>query len=434
MAAKEAERRALNMANTSTVQKKPVVAIPASDSKSSYVHVDTPASATCAQKATDRGTMFMFVCDLDKLGTSVARFRNKLDTTFPDPKTCSHADIVHTDTAKDHIVLAMKFSNARSVQSVAKKLDLVDENGNIEWYNLLIFHGNFNNALAYLIHATLIASVTKAQYDPSLVHANFDYEARIKQITIHVKKHMSETLKTIREYADKKYSLATLLSKIGMFEYMVNARRILYAYKQVKDFEHTEFLEKFKNKIAPVIIMGDWLTAHADDEYSKFYNPETFSYELSRQHYTYEKNLKANKFLKYSTADKVAIFQAFIKKQKIDNCTIIEPPQYGYAIKDVRALLFMIDNIDGAYKTQARLDALSVARKMTFDATQHNLFIKDARTKTPLNCEYAGMICEGELPFDLDDQHLPNGVIYLGLNSDYKKFIQKNGLDPNLIR
>lgn len=86
--------------------------------------------------------------------------------------------IVHDKDAGEepHIHCMMSFQNARSIRNVAKLLG--DNEERIEKWD-----DKPNNGFAYLIHATEKArSEGKYQYDPSEVHANFDYNARIEEI------------------------------------------------------------------------------------------------------------------------------------------------------------------------------------------------------------------------------------------------------------
>lgn len=75
-----------------------------------------------------------------------------------------------------HIHVMLSFSNARSLNSVAKSVN--DTPNYIEKWN-----GEANNGFAYLVHATEKARREhKFRYDESCVRANFDYPALMRSI------------------------------------------------------------------------------------------------------------------------------------------------------------------------------------------------------------------------------------------------------------
>lgn len=86
------------------------------------------------------------------------------------------------EPAKKHVHLMLSYENARSINSIAKKLG--DKPQYIEKWE-----GKAENGYSYLIHATK-NSITKHQYDPSEVIANFNYQEEMKRITEEVKRSM----------------------------------------------------------------------------------------------------------------------------------------------------------------------------------------------------------------------------------------------------
>lgn len=84
------------------------------------------------------------------------------------------------EPAKDHVHVMMSFENARSVNSIAKKL------GDKPQY-LQKWTKNEGNGYSYLIHATE-KSINKHQYPPENVKANFNYLEEMRRITEKVKK------------------------------------------------------------------------------------------------------------------------------------------------------------------------------------------------------------------------------------------------------
>lgn len=82
-----------------------------------------------------------------------------------------------------HVHAMFRYTNARSIKNVAKILG--DKPQYIEYWD------NFDNGLSYLIHATDNA-LTKHQYSPTEVRANFDYLGEIKKIEKSVSKAQNE--------------------------------------------------------------------------------------------------------------------------------------------------------------------------------------------------------------------------------------------------
>ncbi len=82
--------------------------------------------------------------------------------------------------AADNVHVMMQFSNARSVNQIAKEIG--DNPQSIE-----IWKGDVNNGFAYLVHATKEAR-HKHQYSFSEVRANFDYTEYMQKMSQKVKK------------------------------------------------------------------------------------------------------------------------------------------------------------------------------------------------------------------------------------------------------
>lgn len=75
---------------------------------------------------------------------------------------------------EDHAHIMLSFKNARSINSVAKQL-------NVKPQYIEKWDGLAENGFAYLVHATEDAK-DKFQYSPSEVIANFDYSVELKRI------------------------------------------------------------------------------------------------------------------------------------------------------------------------------------------------------------------------------------------------------------
>lgn len=84
------------------------------------------------------------------------------------------------EPVEEHVHLMISYENGRSVKNTAKKLK--DKPQYIQ-----IWNGKAENGYSYLIHATK-DSITKYQYSPSEVRANFNYQEEIRRITEKVEK------------------------------------------------------------------------------------------------------------------------------------------------------------------------------------------------------------------------------------------------------
>lgn len=125
----------------------------------------------------------MYAQQLTHLYPDISDRQGKLDRLIErverlDPK--QYALIVHDHDVdpngkpvEPHVHMMLSFINARSLASVAKQIG--DKPQYIEQWT-----GNANNGYAYLVHRTK-DSVTRYQYDPLDVIANFDYPALVTQ-------------------------------------------------------------------------------------------------------------------------------------------------------------------------------------------------------------------------------------------------------------
>lgn len=126
-------------------------------------------------------------------------------------KPKKYALIVHDKDAgkKPHVHCMFSFKNARWLHSIAKLLNEIDsDTQTIKAQQLEKWDNRANNGFAYLIHATAKARKEgKYQYDPSEVHANFDYPAMIMQIKaeIKVKKAEHSGNKTVQDLLNLLY-------------------------------------------------------------------------------------------------------------------------------------------------------------------------------------------------------------------------------------
>ncbi len=131
-----------------------------------------------------RAKNMMYTQQIDKLPAKTIEHLTELLEKLAPKK---YALILHDsdvnekgEPAEDHVHVMMSFENARSVNSIAKEL------GDEPQY-LQMWKGKDENGYAYLIHATE-KSISKHQYPPENVKANFNYLEEIRRITEEVKK------------------------------------------------------------------------------------------------------------------------------------------------------------------------------------------------------------------------------------------------------
>ena len=127
-----------------------------------------------SKKQSPRNRNMMYVQKIDHLpAKDLATLKDIIEQKV---KPNKYALIVH-NKEKDadgnpltpDIHVMMTFSNARSINSVAKTI------GDKPQY-IQVWSHNEENGYAYLVHATKTAQAAgKHQYDPSEVIANFDY-------------------------------------------------------------------------------------------------------------------------------------------------------------------------------------------------------------------------------------------------------------------
>lgn len=155
--------------------------------------------------------------------------------------------ITSTDevTIRKHLHVVLKFENARTISSVAKLFN--DKPQYVE-----VWRGKIENAYSYLLHRTSGAK-NKHQYDPKDVIANFDFEARIKQIQAKVKASKQNVNNSMLAYANGEISLSQLTEKIGPLEVAKRKKTIdnLSEILEKKYFE--EWVKKFDGEMCKVI-------------------------------------------------------------------------------------------------------------------------------------------------------------------------------------
>lgn len=154
-----------------------------------------------------------------------------------------------------HVHVMLSFENARSLNSVAKEL------GDKPQY-LQKWNGKAENGYSYLIHATT-GALSKRQYSPTEVIANFGYQELIQKITEEVEKK--------RQTANCNVLLNSLydgkITKEGM-EKLLNGSQYGRVKRQIEDvwckhlqFRAAEWWKKMKKSGKPIEVI--WISGEA---------------------------------------------------------------------------------------------------------------------------------------------------------------------------
>lgn len=187
----------------------------------------------------------MYVQQLDKMKITI----NQLDTSLK-KSGAEFAYIIHDKDkhedgtkVKDHIHVVVKFTNPRSLNSIAKLFK--DKQQYVE---IVKGENGYNNALGYLCHRTLNA-ISKFQYDPKDVVADFDYVKRLKLIQAKVHKSTSKdgVNKQIAAYANSEIDKDTLKASIGVLEMAKHSTLIKNIDAELDKTYFQEWIAKNKN-------------------------------------------------------------------------------------------------------------------------------------------------------------------------------------------
>lgn len=364
--------------------------------KYSDVHIDTPSSATIAQDPDQRARVFMIVSNIScpPMNGNVQTHVHLLQKYYPDRNLVRWDGCVHHDTPTRHHVTTLAFKNPHKVKSIAKSL-------HISVNQILIYHGNVNNALMYPFHATRSARLTKTQYDVSEGFANFDVRALYNRVTEHVKKHDNEYLRMIDQYITEQMSLDELAEKIGIVAYVKYSNKIEYAHQQVRNHDHRVFNRKHKNIPVRITILGG-------------------------------DNSDTDSNCNYSTGAKLLILRDLLNKKPQ---FYVDPRlSYFFGYDGQANIVTNYDDFLNANKNNRMYEFDAILKRLFYAPAQHDLYVTNKRDRVPLNCEHLYLVCSNKYPVELDLFTGARNMTVLKNNRDYEKFIQKNGLSANLIR
>ncbi|MBD5549181.1 MAG: hypothetical protein HDQ97_17645 [Lachnospiraceae bacterium] len=156
---------------------------------------------------------------------------------------------------EDHVHVMMSFENARSLNSIAKAL------GDKPQY-LQMWKGKAENGYSYLIHAT-DSSISKRQYSPEEVTANFDYQEEMQRIAEEVKR--SRQTANCQKLLDSLYKGE--ITKEGV-EKLLSGSQYGIAKRQIEDvwckhlqFQAAEWREEMKKSGKRIKVI--WISGEA---------------------------------------------------------------------------------------------------------------------------------------------------------------------------
>lgn len=161
----------------------------------------------------------------------------------------------HNKKAEDHVHVMLSFENARSVNSVAKELG--DKPQQIEKWT-----GKAENGYSYLIHATK-ASISKHQYSPEKVIANFNYLEEMRRITEEVKQSIQTANSTIllNSLYEGKITKENLEKKLNGSQYGRMKRQIEDVWSKYLQFQAAKWREEMKKSGKQIEVI--WISGEA---------------------------------------------------------------------------------------------------------------------------------------------------------------------------
>lgn len=207
-----------------------------------------------------RARQFMYVQDLNHLQIN---FKD-LDDILLKCGCIEYAWILH-DKDKDehgnlirpHIHVDLKFNNPRDISSISQIFNDQDQ-----YVQVIKGAHGWANMLAYLCHRT-INSIAKYQYDPSEVHANFDYAARLKIIMQKAQHNKVSVKNEIERYANGEIKRDELIKLIGNFAFAKNKNLIDNIESLLLQQEYEEWVKKFHNSGKKMFVYWLWGEAGA---------------------------------------------------------------------------------------------------------------------------------------------------------------------------
>lgn len=154
-----------------------------------------------------------------------------------------------------HVHVMMSFENARSVNSVAKEL------GDKPQY-LEMWKGKAENGYSYLIHATK-DSISKYQYPPENVKANFNYLEEMRRITKEVEQSIQTANSAILLNALYKGEITKeqLERKLNGNQYGRMKRQIEDVWSKHLQFQAAEWREEMKKSGKQIKVI--WISGEA---------------------------------------------------------------------------------------------------------------------------------------------------------------------------
>lgn len=161
----------------------------------------------------------------------------------------------HNEKTEDHVHVMLSFENARSANSIAKKLG--DKPQYVQKWT-----GKAENGYSYLIHATE-SSISKHQYSPEKVIANFNYLEEMRRITEGVKQSIQTANSTIllNSLYNGKITKEQMEKKLNGNQYGRLKRQIEDVWSKHLQFQAAKWREEMKKSGKQIEVI--WISGEA---------------------------------------------------------------------------------------------------------------------------------------------------------------------------
>lgn len=156
---------------------------------------------------------------------------------------------------EDHVHVMLSYDNARSINSIAKKL------GDKPQY-IAKWQGKAENGYSYLIHATE-SSISKYQYSAEEVKANFNYLEEMRRITEEVKQSIQTANSKIllNSLYNGEITKEQLEKKLNGNQYGRMKRQIEDVWSKCLQFQAAEWREEMKKSGKRIKVI--WISGEA---------------------------------------------------------------------------------------------------------------------------------------------------------------------------
>lgn len=150
---------------------------------------------------------------------------------------------------KPHIHLVLKYKNPQTPSSIAKMLDLDDEQQVAFWDNRV------NNAYSYILHRTLDAN-NKYVYAPEQVVASFNFVKRFAAID--ASQSLSKYKDGLEQFANGEIDMEQLRQQISLKDFALHKAEIEAVNKELAYRYHVAWAKDFSERGEPMKVHWFW--------------------------------------------------------------------------------------------------------------------------------------------------------------------------------